>query len=276
MIKGIKYSVLASSLLLAAGAFHPVMAEEDAKVEKQEQVASSVNFGSMEKNASYALGFSFAQKMRDFFDQSRNDYKIDLDESILMQGFTDAFAGKSQMSDTDLKNSLKEFDTVMRKKHEDLQKAEMEKMEQLKQENLKKGREFLENNAKQPGVKVTASGLQYKVNKEGTGAKVSSRSDLVSVIYTGKLIDGKVFDSNKDKDPIEFPLEQVIPGWQEGLELMSVGAEYTLYIPAELAYRDQIMPGNVIPPNSTLIFDVKLVDVKSGGASEDKGEPKQE
>lgn len=122
------------------------------------------------------------------------------------------------------------------------------------------GREFLEENAKNDSVTQTASGLQYMVLKEGTGAKPGP-TDEVTVHYTGRLINGTVFDSSVDRgEPATFPLNQVIPGWTEGLQLMSEGAKYRLFIPSELAYGEK-GAGNDILPNSTLIFDVELIKV---------------
>lgn len=123
------------------------------------------------------------------------------------------------------------------------------------------GEAFLAKNKSAPGVKTTASGLQYKVDKAGTG-KTPKSTDVVTVTYEGRLLDGTVFDST-DKhggQPAQFPLNQVIPGWTEGLMLMKEGGENTLYIPANLAYGTQGMEG-AIPPNSTLIFKVKLIKV---------------
>ena len=117
---------------------------------------------------------------------------------------------------------------------------------------------FLKENATKEGVKTTASGLQYKVIKEGTG-KNPKPDSMVSVTYTGKLTDGTVFDSNADaKEPMAFPLPVMIKGWQEALPMMKEGAEYTLYIPPELGYGDAPPPNSKIPKNAVLIFDVKL------------------
>ena len=126
---------------------------------------------------------------------------------------------------------------------------------------LAKGEKFLEDNAKKEGVTVTASGLQYKVITEGTG-KSPSATDTVLVHYEGTLIDGKVFDSSyKRGEPIEFPLNRVIAGWTEGVQLMKEGAKYRLYLPSKLAY-GRSGAGRDIGPNEALIFDVELLKVR--------------
>lgn len=123
------------------------------------------------------------------------------------------------------------------------------------------GLKFLEENGKKEGVKTTASGLQYVVEQEGTGQQPGPE-DEVTVHYTGKLLDGTVFDSSVDRgQPATFPLNRVIPGWTEGVQLMKVGAKYTFFVPSELAYGAQGVPG-AIPPHSTLIFNVHLLSVK--------------
>ena len=128
-------------------------------------------------------------------------------------------------------------------------------------DNKELGREFMEQNAKNDSVVQTKSGLQYMVLKEGTGAKPGP-TDEVTVHYTGRLLDGTVFDSSVERgEPATFPLDKVIPGWTEGLQLMSEGSEYRLFIPSELAYGSK-GAGNDILPNSTLIFDVQLLKVE--------------
>ena len=127
------------------------------------------------------------------------------------------------------------------------------------EENAKAGRDFLANNAKQEGVVVTESGLQYLVVKEGSGKKPGP-NDVVTVHYTGRLIDGTVFDSSVERgEPATFAVWQVIAGWVEGLQLMSEGAAYRLFIPSELAYGEH--GTGPIQPNSALIFDVQLIKV---------------
>lgn len=122
------------------------------------------------------------------------------------------------------------------------------------------GEKFLAENGKKENVRSTASGLQYVVEKEGDGAQPSA-SDEVTVHYTGKLLNGTVFDSSVNRgEPATFPLNRVIPGWTEGVQLMKEGAKYTFFIPSDLAYGAGGVP-NVIPPHSTLIFEVELIKV---------------
>ena len=131
---------------------------------------------------------------------------------------------------------------------------------QMAGDNERLGREYLEKNKSAEGVKVTASGLQYQVVKEGDGAQPGP-NDVVTVHYTGRLIDGTVFDSSVERgEPATFPLDKVIPGWTEGLQLMSEGSHYRLFIPSELAYGSK-GAGDKILPNATLIFDVWLIGV---------------
>jgi len=122
------------------------------------------------------------------------------------------------------------------------------------------GKQFLEENKKNADVRETASGLQYVVEKEGEGTSPAA-TDEVTVHYTGRLLDGTVFDSSVNRgEPATFPLNRVIPGWTEGVQLMKEGAKYTFFIPSDLAYGPQGIPG-AIPPHSTLVFEVELIKV---------------
>jgi FKBP-type peptidyl-prolyl cis-trans isomerase FklB len=126
---------------------------------------------------------------------------------------------------------------------------------------LKDGETFLAENGKKEGVKTLASGLQYKVVKAGTG-KTPKATDTVKVHYNGTLVDGTVFDSSIQRgEPASFPVNQVIAGWTEALQLMKEGDKWQLYIPAKLAYGEQ-GAGGKIGPNSTLIFDVELLSIE--------------
>jgi FKBP-type peptidyl-prolyl cis-trans isomerase len=127
--------------------------------------------------------------------------------------------------------------------------------------NMASGKEFLEENGKKPGITTTSSGLQYEVLQEGAGPKPAA-SSTVEVHYEGRLTNGKVFDSSyQRKETISFPLNRVIPGWTEGLQLMPTGAKYRLYIPSELGYGAR-GAGADIPPHATLIFDVELISIR--------------
>lgn len=154
--------------------------------------------------------------------------------------------------------------TELAVKPEEAQKLINEYLIDLQEKATKLAREagekFLEENGKKEGVHTTASGLQYVIEKEGTG-KSPSATDNVTVHYTGRLLDGKVFDSSVARgEPATFPLNRVIPGWTEGLQLMKEGGKFVFFIPSDLAYGAQ-GAGRDIPPHSTLIFEVELIKV---------------
>lgn len=147
---------------------------------------------------------------------------------------------------------------------EEAQKIITEYLEKLEKKaaeaTIAEAKAFLDENKMKEGVQTTASGLQYKVIKEGEGAQPGAE-DEVTVHYTGKLLNGMVFDSSVNRgEPATFPLNRVIPGWTEGVQLMKEGAKYEFFIPSDLAYGPQGIP-NVIPPHSTLIFEVELIKV---------------
>lgn len=175
---------------------------------------------------------------------------FDIDLQSIIRGLTDALAGRENPIDQQVFN-----DAVVALRRIAGEKA------------LQRGREFLEANAKKPGVQTTKSGLQYVVLRAGTGATPTGQS-TVSTHYRGRLIDGSVFDSSYQGEapaagdrPVSFPVGGVIKGWTEALQLMKVGAKWRLFVPSQLAYGERGAPPD-IGPNETLIFDIELVDSK--------------
>jgi len=204
----------------------------------------------LKDKASYSIGLNFG------FNFKRQN--IDLNSEAFAAGFKDAMTGKKPlMSEEEVRETMMAFEKDMQ-----------QKQAETAQKNVAEAEKFLAANKAKEGVKATASGLQYKVLKEGSGAQPKS-SDTVTVNYRGTLIDGTEFDSSyKRGQPAVFPVGGVIKGWTEALQLMKVGSKFQLFIPANLAYGEQGRSG--IPPNSLLIFEVELMDVKSppaGGAS---------
>jgi FKBP-type peptidyl-prolyl cis-trans isomerase FkpA len=144
-----------------------------------------------------------------------------------------------------------------------MDKLKAKKMESQFGKNKEEGAKFLEENKKKPGVKTTASGLQYEVIKAGTGA-LPTAADQVKVNYKGTLVNGTVFDTNEGKAPVQFGVTQVIKGWSEALQLMPVGSKWKIYVPQELGYQGQEQ--NAIKPFSTLIFEVELLSIEKAPA----------
>ena len=198
--------------------------------------------------ASYAIGTDIGASFK--------KQELDIDVNTLAAGIIDSFDGKAAMTDAEIKETLTTFRTTMMGKMEAKAKVAGEK-------NVKDGETFLADNAKKEGVKSTATGLQYKVLKSGKG-KTPKATDTVKTHYHGRLIDGTVFDSSVDRgEPVSFPVNQVIPGWTEALQLMKEGDKWQLYIPSKLAYGER-GAGGKIGPNSTLIFDVELISIEAG------------
>lgn len=196
--------------------------------------------------ASYSAGFMMGSGLK--------DQATDLELENFYQGLKDAYAGNtSALTQEQMASAMQGYEKQIQAR---LQKQAEEKAAK----NLAEGQKWLAENAKKDGVKTTSSGLQYKIITEGTG-KSPTAKDTVSVHYEGKLLDGKVFDSSKGGEPATFKLDGVIPGWTEGLQLLKKGGKAELYIPANLAYGEHGAPPD-IEPNSTLVFEVELLDVK--------------
>lgn len=203
----------------------------------------SIKLTDQKDKVSYSIGLNIGAN---FLKQ-----KVPINPDVLAAGVKDALADKPQMTAEQVKETMEAFEKDMMSQ----QKAAGEK-------NAADGTKFLAENKKKEGVKSTATGLQYKSLKEGTGPQPKA-TDTVTVNYRGTLMDGSEFDSSyKRGEPATFPLNGVIKGWTEGLQLMKKGSKYQFTIPSDLAYGPR-SPGAGIPPNATLIFEVELLDIKA-------------
>lgn len=213
--------------------------------------------------ASYALGLNIGEGLK--------KESEDLDAAVVQRGMQDALAGnKPLMTDEEAKSAWTTFQVNMRKKQQ-------EKLQELAETNKKESDTFLAENKAKEGVVALPSGLQYKIVTQGTGPKPTA-TDTVVCNYKGTLIDGTVFDSSYNRgpahdqvEPATFPVNGVIKGWTEALQLMPVGSKWQLFVPPDLAYGAQGNRG--IAPNSTLIFDVELISIKPGEPPKDAAQP---
>src|SRR5213595_3014694 len=235
-----KYFILIVSASLVA---LPLFGQEKSPQLKDQKDKVSYSIGMQ-------IGFNLARQ------------KVDINPDILAAGIKDSIAGKPQLTQDQDKDVMAQFEKDME-----------QKQKQAGEKNKTDGAKFLEENKKKPGVKTTASGLQYKVEKEGTGSQPKA-TDMVTVNYRGTLIDGTEFDSSyKRGQPATFPVNGVIKGWTEALQLMKQGSKYQLFIPSNLAYGERAM-GLDIGPNAKLIFEVELQDVKPPPTPGPQGSPK--
>jgi FKBP-type peptidyl-prolyl cis-trans isomerase len=198
------------------------------------------------QKGSYAIGVHFGRSLK--------QQPLELDLEAVGRGFKDGFGGNVAFSDQELQE-------IVMKLQKDMQAKAVEAGEKAKGE----GEAFLAANAKKEGVKMGKEGLQYKVITEGKGPKPKA-TDTVSTHYRGTLVNGTEFDSSYKKgEPVEFGVTQVIPGWTQALTNMTVGSKWQVFIPSDLAYGPSGRPP-VIPPNSTLIFDMELLAIKDPNA----------
>ncbi|KPY58007.1 Peptidyl-prolyl cis-trans isomerase [Pseudomonas syringae pv. solidagae] len=215
--------------------------------------ASTVELKTPAQKASYGIGLNMGKSLA----QEGMD---DLDSKAVAVGIEDAVGKKDQ--------KLKDEELV--EAFSALQKRSEERLAKMSEEASAAGKKFLEENGKKDGVVTTASGLQYQIIKKADGAQPKP-TDVVTVHYEGKLIDGKVFDSSVERgSPIDLPVGGVIPGWVEGLQLMHVGEKIKLFIPSDLAYGAQ-SPSPAIPANSVLVFDLELLGIKDPAAAPTPG-----
>lgn len=209
--------------------------------------SNAIELKTTEDKVSYSIGSDLGMNLK--------KQGIAINPNVFAKGVADGMSGgKLLMTDAEMKKVLGDFEKeLMDKRSNELNKQA--------EENKKKGEAFLKTNSTKEGVVALPSGLQYKIIKAGTGVKPTT-ADTVTVEYTGRLLNGEVFDSTeKAGKPVSFKLTQVIPGWTEALQLMPKGSTWEVYIPANLAYGSRNV-GGAIGPNETLIFNVHLVDVK--------------
>jgi FKBP-type peptidyl-prolyl cis-trans isomerase FklB len=196
---------------------------------------------------SYGLGFNLGMNARRIASE--------LDLATMLRGVADSVSGKA------LPIPEAELNQVMQRYSKEIETRMKEKLKDVAAKNKKEGEAFLAANKSKEGVKTLPSGLQYKVINSGKGA-TPGPTDMVLAHYHGTLIDGTVFDSSVERgEPAEFPVNRVIKGWTEALQLMKVGDKWQLFVPSTLAYGEE-SPSDKIGPNSVLIFDVELKDVK--------------
>ena len=250
----LKVSLLAATVMLAVGCQKEEPKAEAPQVEEAKVVA--VNFKTEDDKAAYAIGVSFANYLSTSIDKP-GELGINLDKDMVLQGIEDVFAEKAKLNEEETRAALEALD---KRVAETMQAQAAEKSAEVK----KTGDDFRAEFAKTEGVKQTESGLLYQVMTAGEGASPKD-TDTVQVHYKGTLTDGTQFDSSYDRDePATFPLNRVIPGWTEGVQLMQVGSKYKFVIPPELAYGEQDTP--TIPANSTLVFEVELLKIDNDEA----------
>jgi len=197
------------------------------------------------EKVSYSIGVNIGKNMK--------MQGVDVEQGFLMQGLKDGLNNaKCIMSDKDMEATMKTFSQEMSNKMQVKQKADGEK-------NQKEGEAFLAANKKKAGVITLPSGLQYKIIKEGSGAK-PTLTQTVKCHYRGTFVNGTEFESSYSREPVEFPVGQVIKGWTEALQLMPTGSKWQLYIPSDLAYGPTGQ--GQIGPNAVLIFDIELLSIK--------------
>lgn len=210
---------------------------------QKEDTLKTIKLNNESDSVSYAIGLTVGQSLRNFNVKS-------IDAQVVTKAINDMLSNNPQnlqINEREAMGIVQSF--FMRTRQESLSSA------------IKQGEEFLAKNKQEAGVVELPSGLQYKIINPGDTKLMPKATDTVVVHYTGSLIDGKVFDSSKNYGkPITFPLNQVIPGWTEGVQLIGKGGKIMLYIPSKLAYGEK-GAGNAIPGNATLIFEIELVDV---------------
>lgn len=255
-------SLVALSTVAALGLFacQPNTSDEAATTGTDIAETTDVSTESMTdaQKQAYAMGASMGLFVTNRAEQQEK-LGYPMDQAALKEGFEDGLNGSLKFTQQEIQQIAQQGEEIIRTKQQEMaQKAA--------QANIDAGVAYLEENAKKEGVTTTDSGLQYEIMEEGEGASPAAE-DIVKVHYRGTLLDGTEFDSSyKRGEPAQFPLNQVIPGWTEGVQLMKEGAKYRFHIPSDLAYGERATGS--ITPNSTLIFDVELLEIVTPEAEE--------
>ncbi len=209
-----------------------------AVVVNQAQAQQAGGLKDLRQKASYSFGMSMGSTLK--------KQGVDIDINLLIQGLRDATAGKTVLTEEEAMQAMQQFE------------------QQMIAQQAGKSKQFLVDNQRRPGVQTTKSGLQYKVLRAGKGPRPKA-DDMVQVNYKAMFIDGTEFENNGEK-PFATPIKEVIPGWQEALQLMPTGSKFLVFIPPELAYGAEGSPP-AIPPNTTLVFELELIDIAKPGAT---------
>lgn len=251
-------AVAAASCALVLAACNPPQkgaAGTDAETAAKPDAAGKIpGLATDKEQASYMIGMDIGKSLKPMKDE--------VDLKTLNRAIEDVINDKKLLlNDEQVAKVMQTFSAKMQaKQQEEMAKKQAEMAAQGKK-NVELEKTFLAANGKKPGVVTTASGLQYQVITQGTGPK-PKKEDRVSVNYAGTLLDGTEFDSSyKRNEPAQFVLGSVVPGWSEALQLMPVGSKYKLWIPAKLGYGETGTPGGPIAPNSTLVFEIELLQI---------------
>ncbi|MCP3129894.1 FKBP-type peptidyl-prolyl cis-trans isomerase [Shewanella sp. KJ2020] len=225
--------------------------------EKATNTSANVELTTEAQKEAYSVGASIGRYMSGHI-KEQEELGLPVDRTLIVTGFTNGLNDQLKLTEEEMQTILQGLDKKLNDKRQEQAKV-------IAAKNIEDGKKFLEDNKAKPGVVTTESGLQYEVLTPGSGEKPAAE-DTVEVDYVGTLIDGTEFDSSyKRGQTAKFPLNRVIPGWTEGVQLMPVGAKYKFVIPANLAYGDR--DTGTIPPNSTLIFEVELKSVEKAPAA---------